>query len=110
MDKPAPLISAQSWVVLDQKTCEICFGKLEKERREVASLTKIMTAYTVLDLIDRLGVSLESRVQIHNSVLEVSGTTANLIPGDSLSVHDLLYGMMLPSGNDAGHQLAMHFG
>jgi D-alanyl-D-alanine carboxypeptidase len=54
MDKPAPPISALSWVVLDRKTKEILFGKLEKDRREVASLTKIMTLYTVFSIIDAL--------------------------------------------------------
>lgn len=54
MDKPAPLISAASWVVLDRNTKEIMFGRLEKDRREVASLTKIMTLHTVLKLVDNL--------------------------------------------------------
>jgi D-alanyl-D-alanine carboxypeptidase len=52
--KPAPLISAASWVVLDRKTKEVLFGRLEKDRREVASLTKIMTLYTCLSLADSL--------------------------------------------------------
>ena len=41
---------------------------------------------------------------------QVCGTTANLIEGDILSVHKLMYGMMLPSGNDASVALAVHFG
>lgn len=40
----------------------------------------------------------------------MTGTTAELWIGDSLSVKDLLHGMMLPSGNDAAHALALHFG
>lgn len=48
LDRPAPHMSALSWVVLCQRSREVLFGKLEKERREVASLTKIMTLYTVL--------------------------------------------------------------
>ena len=58
MDKPAPPISALSWVVLDRKTKEFLFGKLEKDRREVASLTKIMTLYTVFSIIDALQIDL----------------------------------------------------
>ena len=40
----------------------------------------------------------------------MSGTTANLKPGDTLSVKHLLYGMMLPSGNDAAQALGIYFG
>ena len=111
IDKPAPLLTSQSWVVMDQDSREVLFGKFEAERREVASLTKIMTIYTVLNLIDRtVGIDLNERVTVDPSVTEVIGTTANLLPGDSLSINELLYGLMLPSGNDAAHMLAMHFG
>ena len=48
LDRPAPHVSAASWVVLDVQSKDVLFGKLEKERREVASLTKILTFYTVL--------------------------------------------------------------
>ena len=43
-------------------------------------------------------------------VSEVNGTTANLIEGDTLTVNELMYGMMLPSGNDAAVALGVHFG
>lgn len=78
MDKPAPPVSALSWVVLDRKTKEVLFGRLEKDRREVASLTKIMTIYTVLYLSDNLGVSLNTPVIVDQEACEVTGTTANL--------------------------------
>lgn len=110
MDKPAPLISASSWVVLDRKSKSVIFGKLEKDRREIASLTKIMTLYTVLKLLDTLGIEINSNIKIEESVRDVIGTTANLCPGDTLTINDLLYGLMLPSGNDAAHTLALHFG
>jgi len=71
MDKPAPPVSALSWVILDRKTKEILFGRMEKERREVASLTKIMTMYTVLQLTDNLGLSLNNEVTVHESSAEV---------------------------------------
>jgi D-alanyl-D-alanine carboxypeptidase len=52
MDKPAPPVSALAWAVLDRKTGKVLFGRLEKDRREIASLTKLMTVYTVLSLAD----------------------------------------------------------
>lgn len=82
LDRPPPHVSALSWVVLDQSTKEVLFGKLEKDRREIASLTKIMTIYTVLQLCDKHKVDLNTPVVVHDSVTEVIGTTANLIPGD----------------------------
>jgi D-alanyl-D-alanine carboxypeptidase (penicillin-binding protein 5/6) len=69
-----------------------------------------MTIYTALALADKFKIEMTSPVLIDDSVYEVIGTTANLSPGDTLSVNELLYGLMLPSGNDAAHQLAMFFG
>ena len=110
MDRPPPMVSAQSWVVLDKKSHKVLFGRLENERREVASLTKIMTCYTVLKLCDKLGVELSAQVKIDQGVEDVTGTTANLLPGDTLTIQELLYGLMLPSGNDAAYSLALFFG
>lgn len=53
---------------------------------------------------------LGARIKISRPVSRINGTTANLIEGDELSVHELLYGMMLPSGNDAAVALGVHFG
>ena len=78
LDRPPPHVSALSWVVLDQSSKEVLFGKLEKERREVASLTKILTIYTVLALTDKFKTDLATPVLIDDSVYDVIGTTANL--------------------------------
>lgn len=48
-------------------------------------------------------MNLNTPVVVHESVYDIIGTTANLIPGDTLTVNELLYGLMLPSGNDAAH-------
>ena len=74
-----------------------------------------MTALCVLNLIDKYAgcgryASLSSFIKINRPVSRIQGTSAELIEGDSLSVHDLMYGMMLPSGNDAAVALATHFG
>ena len=53
LDIPVPFVSAQSWVVYDLQTEQVLFGRMERERREIASLTKIMTSYVVLTLIKR---------------------------------------------------------
>lgn len=53
---------------------------------------------------------MQSHVIVDESVSDVIGTSAQLVPGDTLTVEQLCYGTMLPSGNDAAHMLAMHFG
>lgn len=87
------------------------FGRLERDRREVASLTKLMTLYSVYRLCDALKINMqEEMIVIDEETTQVTGTTANLKLGDTLSVDQLIYGLMLPSGNDAAFVLAQHFG
>jgi D-alanyl-D-alanine carboxypeptidase (penicillin-binding protein 5/6) len=86
MDKPAPHCSAQSWAVFDQKTSSLLFGKLEKERRECASLTKIMTAYVVLRLLDRYSMEDSTLIKVGADAANVIGTSAELHEGDTLTI------------------------
>lgn len=111
LDNPAPFVSAQSWVMLDKNSGEIVFGRNENESRQVASLTKIMTAYVVLDILQRFKLN-EHQIMITvlPSSARLIGTSANLMPHDKLSVWELLHGMMLPSGNDAAQSLGIYFG
>ena len=70
-----------------------------------------MTAYTTILLCERLGFDIyDTIIEAPKAVKTIFGTTASLIPGDKLSVNDLLYGTMLPSGNDAAYTLANFFG
>ena len=98
-------MSATHWSIIDRTKGELLFGKRETETRQIASLTKIMTAMVVLDLVKESASNnfahLDSYVTILESASEMTGTTANLLERDMLTVEDLIYGMMLPSGNDA---------
>ena len=98
-------MSATHWSIIDITKGELLFGKRETETRQIASLTKIMTAMVVLDLVKESASNnfahLDSYVTILESASEMTGTTANLLERDMLTVEDLIYGMMLPSGNDA---------
>lgn len=108
---PAPIISAQCWAVIDNVNGNFLFGKNEKERREIASLTKIMTCYAVLNLLDKFKLDEnQTIVKITENADGISGTTSDLVVGDSFSVWELLHAMMLPSGNDASIALAEYFG
>ena len=87
---------------------------LQKEchfKREIASLTKNMTLYTVLKLAQKFSINmLTELITVSKQAAAVIGTSAELKENDVLSVWDLLHGLMLPSGNDAAHVLSEHFG
>ena len=68
-----------------------------------------MTTYTTLLLCEKLDLdTYETLVSVPANGAGINGTTAHLKTGDVLSINDLLYGVMLPSGNDAAYTLA-HF-
>lgn len=108
---PPPQITAKAWAIFNSDTGEMLQGKLEKERREIASLTKIMTAYTSVSIITRLDINiLASKVETSFDAALMTGTSADLAEGDVLSIWDMLHAMLLPSGNDAAYALAEYFG
>lgn len=84
---------------------EVLFQKNPFEKMYPASITKIMTALVTLKYAD-----LDDRVTVGEEVVitEAGASMCNIQPGDSLTVEQLLYGLMLPSGNDAGNALAVH--
>ena len=89
----------------------IMFGNWWSKQREIASLTKIMTCYTVLKIIEKYNLNKHSTlVTVSKRASSEIGTTANLEGGHIFSVWDLLHALMLPSGNDAAIALAEHFG
>ncbi|TNV77075.1 hypothetical protein FGO68_gene8001 [Halteria grandinella] len=111
VDLAPPFVTAKSWAIMDGRTGEILFGKCENDRREIASLTKIMTAFVVIQIIRKIKLnSKKTLLQVSKNAASIGGTSAKLKSGDVLSVYDLLHGLMLPSGNDAATCLAEHFG
>lgn len=101
--------TASAWAVVDGNTGELIGGKEEKTPREVASLTKIMTCYLAIQLLSA-SVSSDSTVEVSERAGKMTGTRAGLQAGDRLKVKDLLFALMLPSGNDAAMALAELFG
>jgi len=70
-----------------------------------------MVCLVVLKICKRHGLDIKSTaVQVSEDASSVGGTSAKLREGDYLTVWDLLHGLMLPSGNDAGYLLAEYFG
>ena len=106
-----PPVSAKSWAIFDASSQALICGKQEAEPHEIASLTKIMTAYTAIHVASRLDINmLTSKVVVSYDASEMTGTTANLAAGDALSFWDMLHAMLLPSGNDAAYAIAEYVG
>lgn len=105
-----PPITATSWCIMEATSSHWISGNNDTEIREVASLTKIMTCILCLNSLKSTSTSLDTLIKVSYKASKTTGTTANLRSGDRLSIKDLLYGLMLPSGNDAAWVLAEYFG
>lgn len=104
----APEVAAKSAYVVDSAGT-IHFGKRESRRVPVASLVKVMTAFVVLREA-RLGDTVKiTKGDVRHAAVN-GATTAALSKGEVLTVRDLLYGLMLPSGADAARALARRYG
>ncbi|CAK70730.1 unnamed protein product (macronuclear) [Paramecium tetraurelia] len=105
-----PQTTALSWCIVTQIGDELV-SKSPSLKLEVASLTKIMTAYTAIQLCEDLNLDYnEINIRIPRIATQIGGTSAFLRRDDILSLVELLYALMLPSGNDAAISIALHFG
>lgn len=109
LDGP-PFVTAKAWAVADGQTGKLVGGAKEADRRPMASTTKIMTAHLVLALAVGEPKVLDEVVTVSERAAKTPGSSAKLNAGDKLPARDLLYGLMLPSGNDAAVALGEHFG
>ena len=95
-------ISAKSAILVDADSGRVLFEKNADERSLIASTTKIMTALVVLE-----HCALEEPVEILPEYTAVEGSSMYLRAGETYTVEELLYGLMLRSGNDAAVALAL---
>lgn len=98
--------TATSMALMDGDTGELIYSKNCDARREPASTTKICTAITVLENFTILDLP----VPIPDEAVGVEGSSLYLQKGEMLTVRDLLYGLMLQSGNDCAVALAITVG
>lgn len=99
-------ISAKASVVINGDTGEILYSQNCNERLPMASTTKIMTAL----LLCELGGDLSTEIVTTREMVTVEGSSMGLQVGDTVSYYDLLYGMLLASGNDAANTTAIALG
>jgi D-alanyl-D-alanine carboxypeptidase (penicillin-binding protein 5/6) len=105
-----PVVTAAAWAVVDADSGELILGHEADAKRQQASITKLMTALIVLERAAADAGFLAEMVSVSARAGTETGSTAQLRPGDRVSVGDLLYGLLLPSGNDASVALAEHVG
>lgn len=95
-------ISAKSAILVCADTGDVLYEKNSDERMNIASITKIMTAILVIENCE----DLDAKVKIKSEYCNIEGSSMYLEAGKSYTVRELLYGMMLASGNDAATALS----
>lgn len=101
----AGAISAECAILIDAQTGRVLYEKQAEEKSLIASTTKIMTALVICEQINVL-----DRVKIPKEAVGIEGSSMYLKEGEVLTVQELLYGLMLQSGNDAAVALAIYCG
>ncbi len=101
----AQAMSAQKAVLMDATTGRVLYEKDADSRSLVASTTKIMTALVVCEQCNVL-----DRMKIPKEAVGIEGSSMYLKEGEVLTIQELLYGLMLHSGNDAAVALAIYCG
>ena len=98
-------VSAQSAVLICVNSGDVLYSKNENKRLPMASTTKIMTSLIALE-----AAMPEREIVVNKDMISVEGTSMGLLEGDSVSLFELVYGMMLQSGNDAANTVAYVLG
>ena len=98
-------ITAKAWALVEATSGRLLLGENERDRRPMASTTKIMTALLGLEA----GEDLDTLIVVPPEAAGTEGSSMHLNAGEKLSLRDLLYGLMMVSGNDAAVTLAVHF-
>ncbi|MGI5859175.1 MAG: D-alanyl-D-alanine carboxypeptidase family protein [Tepidanaerobacteraceae bacterium] len=98
-------INAKAFVLMDPLSGRVLFEKNSEDKRAMASTTKIMTAIIALEK-----GNLKSKVKVSSRAASVGGSSFYLNSGEVLSLENMLYGLLLSSGNDAAVAIAEHIG
>ena len=98
-------VNVPAAVVMDFESGRILYDKNGDEKRPMASLTKIMTSIMLVENCD-----LDEMIEVPAKATWIGGSTVGLKKGDMVSARSLLYGMLLPSGNDCAYTVAIHIG
>jgi len=103
---PAPAIAAQSYLLLDVTTGQVIVAENADERRDPASLTKLMTAYLAFAALRDKAIAPAQLVTVSTAAWRAEGSRMFIEPRKAVTVDELLRGMIVQSGNDASIALA----
>ena len=105
---PAPTIAAKSWILLDATSGQVIAAQDPGARIEPASLTKIMTAYVTFQALKDKKLDINQMVNVSVKAWKVDASSSKMFidPATPVKINDLLYGLMVQSGNDAAVALA----
>lgn len=101
----APDVSAEHAILMDAERGEILFEKEAFEESPIASITKIMTAILAIE-----SGKMEETTTVSRKAVYTEGSSIYLEQGEKIKIKDLVYGLMLRSGNDAAVAIAEHIG
>ncbi|WP_102348572.1 D-alanyl-D-alanine carboxypeptidase family protein [Bacillus sp. Marseille-P3661] len=96
-------ISAHGAIVMEQESGRVLYEKNAHTQMRIASITKIMTAILAIE-----SGKMDEIVTVSNRAANTEGSSLYLRPGDKVELKDLVYGLMLRSGNDAAVAIAEH--
>lgn len=105
-NKDKPTINSRRYVIYDRASELPIYGKDENKQTAMASTTKILTAILTLERCKNLN----EEITIESKAASVGGSRLKLNTGDKITINDLLYGLLLRSGNDTAVALAIHIG
>ena len=105
---PAPTLAARSWLLLDASSNQVLAAQDPDLRIEPASLTKIMTAYLTFSAVREKRLDMNQTINVSVNAWKVDGDSSKMFiePNSAVRVNDLLYGLIVQSGNDAAVALA----
>lgn len=98
-------VSSSGAILMEQKTGRVLYEYNPHEIRRIASITKIMTAIIAIE-----SGKMNEKVKVSKDAVYTEGSSVYLTPGESVKLEDLVYGLMLRSGNDAASAIAEYVG
>jgi D-alanyl-D-alanine carboxypeptidase (penicillin-binding protein 5/6) len=103
---PPPPVAAKVWLLMDTQSRTMIANQNATTRAEPASLTKLMTAYLVFAALQQKKLTLDQTVNVSEKAWKIGGSRTFIEPRKPVTVDELLYGMIVQSGNDATIALA----
>ncbi|GAB4073544.1 D-alanyl-D-alanine carboxypeptidase DacB [Barrientosiimonas marina] len=100
-----PDVSANNAILMEQSTGRVLFEKQADQEQSIASITKIMTAIVAIE-----SGKLDETVTISHRAVNATGSSIYLEEDEKMKLNDLIYGLLLRSGNDAAVAISEHIG